>query len=447
VGVIELGVITDGGDELSEPAPRPLRHRDVRRVLLAAVAVLCLFGVTASALPVSHGPEKLWSVPFRQGTDAFTVTPDTVYVLSPDDQTLTAYANRTGEVRWSNTGLRGTSWVGTVTSGVMLLPAENTTVQLEQADGGEVFRQFTRQTIALDAATGRQLWRQPGDLSLFSGDLVLLADWNEDGSSARTLRGVRLHDGAPVWSLPATGLETWATGSPLTSGADRLLTVTPQGLVTVHDLADGRRITSGRVRWHAQGQEADSYTNLAVEGHVLYLESVDAGQARVTAYDTDTLRELWHVDNRSYGGFMGCGPVLCLGSLHGTSGYDPATGALRWTRAGAVNAFPLSERLLLVDEQTSSRQTLIDATTGREVRDLGGATLVWSDWRVDDSPYLLTPTEQPPGLVAVSELDGVTGESRLLGTMEAMGDDSCQSTHRLLICVARDQHLTVMDVG
>lgn len=447
MGVIELGVVTDVDDHAPEPRRRPMRHSERRRVLLALVAALCLFGVTASALPVSHGPERLWSVPFRQGTDALTATSDTVYVLSPDHGDLTAYANRTGEVRWSNTGLRGVSWVGSVESGVMLLPADNTTVQLEHVDGGEVFRQFTRQTVALDSATGRQLWRQNGDLSISTGGLVLLADWNEDGTSARTLRAVRLRDGSPVWSLPAGGLETWATGAPLSFGADRLLTITPQGFLTVYDIADGRRVTGGKVTWHGQGREEDSYTNLAIEGRTLYLENVAGGQGRVTAYDTETLRELWHVDNRSYGGFMGCGPVLCLGSLHGTSGHDPATGRLRWTRAGAVNAFPLSSSLLLVDDQSSSKQALIDAETGREVRDLGSTTLVWSDWRTDDSPYLLTPTEQPPGLVAVSELDGRTGELRLIGTMEPMSDNSCQSAGPLLICVAPDQRLTVMDVG
>ena len=449
MGVIELGVVTDadGGDHASEPVRRPMRHSDVRRILLVVAAAFCLFGVTASALPVSHGPERLWSVPFRQGTDALTVSPDTVYVLSPDEGKLTAYANRTGEVLWSNPGLRGVSWVGSVESGVMLLPADNTTVQLEHIDGGEVFRQITRQTVALDTVTGRQLWRQNGDLSLSIGGLVLLADWNEDGTSARTLRVVRLRDGSPVWSLPADGLETWATGAPLSSGADRLLTITPQGLLTVYDVTDGRRVTSGRVTWHGQGRDDDSYTNLALEGRVLYLENVTGGQGRVSAYDTETLRELWHVDNRSYGGFMGCGPVLCLGSLHGTSGHDPATGRLRWTRAGAVNAFPLSDSLLLVDGQNSGNQALIDAETGREVRHLGATTLVWGDWRANDSVYLLSPTEQPPGLVAVSELDGRTGALRLIGTMEPMSDDSCQSTSSLLVCVTPDQQLAVMDVG
>jgi outer membrane protein assembly factor BamB len=447
MGVIELGVVTDGGEDAAGPADRPLRRTEVRGLLLAVAVALSLFGLTASALPVSHGPEQLWQVPFRQGTDAFTVTADAVYVLSPDDETVTAYAARTGEQLWSATGLRGASWVGGVESGVMLLPADNTTVQLEHSDGGEIFRQFTRQTVALDTVTGRQLWRQSGDLAVSTGGLVLLADWNEDGATARTLRVVRVRDGSPVWSLPAHDLETWTTASPLGTGADRLLTVSPRGEVTVYDLADGRKVSSGRITWHGQGREEETYTNLAVEGRILYLENVTAGQARVSALDTETLRELWHTDYRTYGGFMPCGPVLCLSSLQGTSGYDPATGRLRWTRAGAVNAFPLSGTLLLVDDQNAGRQALIEAGTGREVRNLSDSTLVWSGWRTDDTPYVLRSTEQPPGRTVVGELDGETGAVRVIGTMAPVSDGSCQSAAALLICVSPDQRLTVMGVG
>jgi outer membrane protein assembly factor BamB len=448
MGVIELGLVTDAGDQPLETVARPIRHGDVRRVLLAALAVLCLFGVTASALPVSHAPRQLFTVPFRDGSDGFTVTPEAVYVLSSMDGRLTAYASHTGEVLWSSTELGGASWVGAVESGVMLLPADDATVQVEDTDGSQIFRQFTRRTVAVDSATGRQLWRRPGDFSASAGGLVLLAEWNDDGSSARTLRVVRLRDGSELWTRPGGGLETWVSGGWLGGGSDRLVTVTGTGAATVYALADGREVASGRLPWSRQDREDGTYTNLTVDGHTLYLENVADQRGTVSAYDTETLHELWRVDERSYGGFTGCGPVLCVSTPRGTSGYDRATGTLRWSRPDAANVFPMSGGLLVVDRENGSRRAVIDAGSGRDIADLGTANLVWDFTSRTDMPYLLARTQEPAGRMAVSRLDARTHQVRLLGTIGAISDNSCQSAATILACVtAADGRLAVTDVG
>ncbi|MEV4707213.1 PQQ-binding-like beta-propeller repeat protein [Actinoplanes sp. NPDC049316] len=449
MGVIELGLVTDAGQEPLESLSRPIRHGDLRRILLAAIALLCLFGVTASALPVSHAPRQLWTVPFRDGSDGFTVTPEAVYVLSTMDGSLTAYASHTGEVLWSSTELGGASWVGAVESGVMLLPAEDTTVQVDDPEGGgSYYRQFTRRTVAVDAATGRHLWRQPGDFAASADGLVLLVEWNDDGTSARTLRVVRLRDGSPVWDRPGGGLETWVAGNGIGAGSDRLVTVTDSGATTVYDLTNGREVASGRLPWNRQDRGDGTYTNISAEGHRLYLENVVDQRGTVSAYDTETLGKLWQIDTRSYGGFTSCGPVLCISTPLGTTGYDRDTGHLRWSRADAANVYPITGGLLVVDEQNGGRRTLIDAGSGVAVIDMGTATLVWDYTSADDMPYLVSHTEEPAGRMAVSRLDSRTRHVRLLGTIDAISENSCQSAATILACVAAgDGRLAVTDVG
>lgn len=447
--VIELGLVTDGGNPPPEPARRPLRHGDLRRVLVAAVAALCVLTVTGSARPEQHGPRQLWSVPFREGGDVFTVAGGTVYVLNTSgNSTLRAYGLHTGAALWSSTELGDATWVGSIESGVMLLPAADTTVQFEDEHGSDGFRQFTRETVAVDAATGRQLWRRAGEFSVTTGGRVLLIEWNADGSAARTVHVIDLRDGAPVWSRPAGGVETWVARGTLTGDTDRLLTVTPEGRVAVYDLADGHPVTTGRVPWKGENPGDDSYTNVSVEGHTFYLESVDRGQGTLTAYDTETLHEKWHTGARSYGGFYPCGAVLCVNDVEGTTGYDRDTGEMRWRTPGSTNGIPLRDgRLVVADDANGSRHSLIDGATGRRVADLGHASLVWDFSSPEDTPYLLNHTREPAGLMSVAELDQRSGEVFVRGTIEPVLDYSCQNTGDVLVCVTPQGRLTVTDVG
>ncbi|MFI7600961.1 PQQ-binding-like beta-propeller repeat protein [Actinoplanes sp. NPDC049681] len=449
MSVIELGLVTDDGNPPPEPARRPLRRGDVRRVLVAAVAALCGLTVTGSAPPESHGPRQLWSVPFREGGDVFTVADGTVYVLTASgNSTLRAYGLRTGAVRWSSTGLGDASWVGSIESGVMLLPAADATVQFQDEKGGEGFRQFTRETVAIDAATGRRLWRRPGEFSVTAAGRVLLIEWNADGSAARTLHVLDLRDGTPVWSRPAGGVETWVARGTLTGDTDRLLTVTPAGRVSVYDLTDGHLVSTGRVPWKGENPGDDSYTNVSVEGHVFYLESVDRGQGTLTAYDTETLRAKWHTDARSYGGFYPCGAVLCVNDVEGTTGYDRETGEVRWRTPGSTNGIPLGDgRLVVADDANGSRHSLIDGATGRRVADLGHSSLVWDLASPGDPPYLVNHSRTPAGLMYVAQLDRHSGEIFVRGTIEPVLDYSCQSAGNVLVCITPRGRLTVTDAG
>ena len=114
--VIELGLVTDGGDQPpAAPPRRTLRRTELRRVLVAVVAIVCALTVTGSARPDPHGPARLWSTPFHEGADSFMLAGDAAYVLAQSGSTrLTAYDLRTGAVRWSNSSLGDAKWLGPV---------------------------------------------------------------------------------------------------------------------------------------------------------------------------------------------------------------------------------------------------------------------------------------------------------------------------------------------
>ncbi|MET8152967.1 PQQ-binding-like beta-propeller repeat protein [Actinoplanes sp. NPDC049668] len=443
--VIELGLVTDGGDQPPVDRPRRrLRRSELRRALVAAVAVLCAVTVTGSARPVSHSPVRLWSTPYRDGAETFTVAGGAVYVLSQSGATrLTAYDLSTGAVRWSNSSLGDAKWLGPVQAGVLLLPAAYSTALLDDPDGTEVSREFSRETVAVDTATGRQLWRGTGELAVAAGGRALLTQWSDDGGRVDTLRVVRLADGGMVWSRPAEGLESWSTEGLFQDRADRLVTASASGDVEVRDLADGSLVAAATLPWSAPDTRNTAVT---VDGHRLYVEH-SGGRTTVTAYDTETLRRLWHIEPDSPGGSYSCGPVFCVNGPQGTAGYDRDTGELRWRIPGSANAFPFTGGQLMVDDdQSGARHHLVDAATGRRLVDLGTASPVWN-FPIAVSPYLLTRTREPLGLMAVSRFDARSGQVLLIGAMPPVIEYGCQNEGTLLACATQDGRLAVTDVG
>lgn len=447
--VIELGLVTDGGDQPpSDHERRPLGRRDVRRALVAVVALFSVLTVTGSARPDPKGLPQLWSIPYTEGADTFMLDAGNVYVLSqPDGSRITAYDSRTGARRWSTQGVTDTTWMGWARSGVLLMPAGFTTTRYQDVDGSEVSREFSRETVALDTATGRVLWRRTGEFSVAVSGRALLTEWNAEGSKARTFQVVRVSDGATVWSRPAAGLETWATDWMNHDSSDRLVAAAPDGRIEVFDLSDGRLVAGGTVPWVRQSTADNEFTSLSIDGHRLYIDRSMRERTAVTAYDTETLGRLWEVERPSSGGVYGCGPVLCVNGPDDTAGYDRDTGEVRWRLAGAANGFPMpGGRVLLDDDETGARHHLVDGATGKRLADLGAAVPVWNA-TATDLPYLLRRTKEPPGLMSISRIDEDTGEELLRGTLPQVLDYGCQSEDDLLVCATPDSRLVVTDVG
>ncbi|GAA3339843.1 hypothetical protein GCM10020358_25070 [Amorphoplanes nipponensis] len=449
MAVIELGLVhSGGGEEADDPPRRPPGRRDLRRVLVAAVTALCVLTVTGSARPDPRGLPQLWSIAYEQGTGAFMLNGDSVYVLTqPGADQLAAYDLRTGAKRWSRPSPDEASWLSEIAAGALLLPAGMATAEYQEADGSTVTRDLSRDTAAVDAATGRQLWRQAGELITVAGDRALLGEWNADGDEITTFRVVRVRDGGTVWSRPGRDVDSWVIDTAVGATRDRLVTLTAGGRAEVVDLADGSLLTTGNLPDVPQPRQQDDYTAMTLDGRQLYLDRSRDGRMTVTAFDTETLRQLWQTARAAPGGIYGCGPVVCVTGPDGTEGRDRRTGRPRWRIPGAANAFPLRNGLLLVDDdETGARHRLVDSATGRQIADLGTAAPVW-DFRLDGTPYVLAHPRTPGDLMLISRVDQRTGETLLRGTIPAVQDFGCQSKDALVVCATRDSRLTVTDVG
>ena len=446
MAVIELGLVhPDDDDPYPGPSRRPLPPRERRRLLVAVVAVCCVLTVTGSARPEPHGLPRLWSIPFAPEGSDFQLVGDGIYVLSRPSDRLTAYDARSGVVRWSIADLDGPIWMTAVQEGVLLLPTGITTVTHAEPDGTQSSREFSRDTVAIDAATGRQLWRARGEVAAALGDRVLLAEWNATGERARRLRMVRLRDGAAVWSRDRGELAYWTTDTTAGAQAERVVTVDPRGGAEVLAIADGSVVTTGRLPWTEPTRGGDN-SMITVTGRRLHLDQTVHGESSVTAYDTDTLRRLWRSEQPWSGGSYECGPLLCISDGFGISGQDWETGALRWRLPGALGAYPLPDGRMIVDEAGGARRTLLDGATGRRLADLGQATPVW-DALGRAGAYLVADTRQPAGLASVSRLDPASGEVVLRGAIMPVLGFTCKNQRDLLVCVTQDSRLVVTDVG
>lgn len=445
MAVIELGFVASHGDEPSAEPARPRRRAELRRVLVALVAVCCVLTVTGSARPHPRGLTQLWSIPYSPEADGYRLIGDTLYVLSQTgERRLTAHDIRTGAVRWSTANVEHSSWVTAVEGGVLLMPTSISMISGKDPDGMTYSREVRRDTVAIDAATGRRLWQKAGEFMTALGDRVLLAEWDETGERARRLRMVRLRDGGTIWSRDRGDLASWSTDTTPGTRPDRLVTVTAQGRVEVIALADGLVVTTGTLPWPAARN--NDYSTITVQGRRFYLDQTVRSRSTVTAYDTDTLRRLWAVEQASSGGSFGCGPVVCILDGKSTSGHDRATGARIWQLSKSTSTYPLANGQLLIDEDNGARRALMDAATGRRLADLGTGMPVW-DPLGRAMPYLVARTTQPPGRTSVSSFDPATGAVTLRGAIPQTLDFGCQNEADLLVCPTQDNQLIVTDVG
>ena len=440
--VIELGrVDREGEDPPAASGPRPLRRPEWRRLLVGVVAVCCVLTVTGSARPDPRGLVQLWDVPFALDANAYLQSGDDVFVLDHSgDGRLTAHDARSGAVRWSiATG--GSSGLAGIEAGALLMRAGLTVINHVEPDGSSSSREFSRDTVAVDTATGRQLWRQPGEIMTIVDDHALLLELDGTGERARLIRMVRLRDGGAVWSRERTGAVSWTIDMTPGVRADRLFTVTAQGRAEVIALTDGSVVTTGTLP-QPRVPRTEDQSAVTVQGRQLYRDSTVRGRTTITAYDLDTLRQLWTVEQPS-GGSFGCGPVVCVSDGESIFGHDRATGARLWRLSGTSGVYPLTGGRLLAAEEQGARHTVLAGTTGRRLAELGRGMPVWdSQGRLT---YLIAGTLQPPGRTSVSGFDPASAGVVLRGTVASA--QTCRAERDLLTCVTEDNRLAVTDVG
>ncbi len=435
--VIDLGAVSTGDEEPS--APRRIGRRTLLRTAVALLAMLCTVSLTSSAIPRSHGARLLWIMPYTD--QAFALTDDTLYLQVDDDGwSLRAYDLADGSLRWTRRLAKPAS-IRLSAAGDVLLPVGESTGTPESADGNAGGR-LTRDTVALDAATGAERWRITGEVALSRGERAVVVDRDRRTGDLATLAVVRLTDGRTVWTRAADAGLQW------TADDDNLLTVARDGLARVLRLADGAEVATGQVDRLPGTADSGAITGAQIHGDMVYISRYVA-RPSVTAYSLPGLRREWSIETDG-GGLTDCGTVFCSNAGRSTVAYDRRTGAVRWQSTDWTDPWPIAPgRLAMADHEPLAEQVLADETSGRVLTQLGRGTLLTSpnDRRSDRPVYLLRNTVQPAGRVSVSRLDPATGRLSLLGAIDQALRDRCQASGTRVACPRTNSTLSVTDVG
>ncbi|MGW5077191.1 outer membrane protein assembly factor BamB family protein [Micromonospora echinospora] len=397
--VIDLG-------ELRHDAPPPATPRPPRSVgrpaRTLALLLLALLTLTAAAPP--RRPAE-WTLPGGLGSAVF-VSGDVVYVVRPnrgDGRELVAY--RGERELWRSP-----------------LPGAGTAVSVWQQDGrvmvtGPTGDDTDWETVTYDAATGADVWRRRG--VAFAVGRVLLSQSAASDPSPSITR-VDPADGSTMWTMPSTGM----LGLDYGSGAERMVLSPVTGQTVVVDARTGARVAARDL--HPVRPSAPRHV-LTVAG--LLLEIRDAG-GTVEAYDLDTLRPRWTVEQKLVDYVDNCGALLCaVRPDGGMTALDPATGAVRWSVdrwAGVVAV--RGDRLLVGDTAGAGGLAVLGQTDGHLIAELGDWTLA-PQHESGGPPLATRPLGGGRQLLAEMNLSGDPPSIRGVIT----GTD-CTTSVTLLVC-------------
>ncbi len=298
--LIDLDGVAGAAAEPAAAAGSPRRLRSVLPVL----AVACLLLLAASAPPQPSLVRRLWTVAF-QPDDVLATAGRTVHLNRGGDagrRTVTAYDVPTGRLRWSIPAGAAVAGNGVRPAGdVLLVPTE------PPAGNG-------RGTVALDAATGAQLWRSAGE------------------------------------AFPSV-----AGGDALLAGKDEF---------GVYGYADGTVRHRGRLPWNG----VYSATLLPAGRYLIVVRRASA-QVVATIHRGADLRLLWRSDEL-IGSVTGCGTLICTAGARGVIGREPATGREIWRRTDKNFLWDFGGGRLLLSATANLASTttvLVDTATGRTV--------------------------------------------------------------------------------
>jgi outer membrane protein assembly factor BamB len=428
--LIDLG---DVAGAVAEPAAAPVDLRRLRRLAPAVLAVAGLLALAGSAAPAPSLVRPLWTAAFRP-SDTMAFEGRTVYLnrTSPaGPAAVTAYDLPTGELRWTTPTGAAVADQGVRPAGDVLLVPTASRSDHRSAHG----------TVALDAATGGQLWRSDGDASPSAarGD-ALLAETDQFGVTTG-LRLVRLHDGHQLWRQAIAPAEQWTT---LAEGGrpTAIVTVTRTGDATVYRYEDGTVRHRGRIPWNG----VYSATLFPADPYLVVVRTASA-QTVATIYRAADLRPLWRSEEL-IGYVTGCGTLICTAGVPGVAGRESDTGREVWRRDDMNFVWDLGGGHLLLSAAAnlaSATTVLVDAATGRTIgRPFRGQQAFSAD--AAGSLLLLRGTRTQPDRTAVNRLDLADGRQTVLGTVEPVVEQDCRGTPGYLLC-PRGDTLTVTAVG
>jgi outer membrane protein assembly factor BamB len=417
--LVSGAVVIDLGTERGEPDSyeSPSRSTLPGWFPAAVLAVLVLFGTTASAAPVASPLTRVFSLQVGPA-DAYALT-GSGQLLAQTFGTLTSYDLGTGRMGWQ-AGQSTPAYRLRLSEGLVLMRPWST----RSDDPG---------TTAISVATGAAQWERPGNVINLAGSSALLAV-----EAVRSLGGAGRRVQGPIDALdPLTGQTRWTVQVPSTAvllgvpgpgdSGTRMLLVHDDRSLALHDLETGRLLRTGKV------PPADyNPNNPAVVDGVILLRHPGERSVEISAYDPVTLKQIWTEPADGAYDIKACGMLACLTGFDGTRALDPVTGDLRWSRPEWQNVEQRGTMFLAYGgADTSTPIGIVDPGTGRLRVDLTGWRPVGGDGGGD---HLLVTRAVEAGartMVAVAR----PGETRprLLADLPA-GTGDCQAVPGRLVC-------------
>ncbi|HEY8471405.1 MAG TPA: hypothetical protein VIL37_02080 [Natronosporangium sp.] len=369
--VIDLGVLAPVGAARppdDDPGLRQLRGwwDRRRRGIAGGIAVALLLIAAAAAAPPADADPVTIALP-PTGYGRFDVVGDLLFVAESHTR-WRAYGLPDGERRWS------------------LERPDDAPLGLVAVDGLIVDRLYGAFGATRDPATGRVVL-SPSQLAQSTGvRMVQVLTGADPALSAGDYHYYRDASPHPRFARRVTGrLAGWLAGDPPV-----LVRVSAGGLVELRDPATGGLLTRRYLPAWGSGVSL-----AAVVGGILVLQHRRADQLVLQGYVASTLAPLWErvVPDPGTAPVWAeqCGPMLCVhhqladdratvvDPLTGwllagtrTDVTDPATGRTAWVAApGETQLYPVGERFLAYGGDGALRAVL-DARTGRVLRELAG---------------------------------------------------------------------------
>lgn len=431
---MSVTVMIDLGDDwaIAEDGP-PTRRRPAARgplVALLLVAVLLLAGGSAAPRPAFV---ELTAIP-SQVTTVTDVGDGAIFVglQALGQRTVARYPLRGGDAAWHTT-------VANPPEGVLYLDGPRV-VMVESYDNEQNQVRFT----VLDAGTGQRLWSSTGNLAaqrLWGGQAgAVLVSQDQDGG-AGVLRYTDMRTGRTVWSRPFPALTQLV---PADSAG--LVLATADGTVTLIAWDTGATVGSMRVDPLVVGTDGyDREHNViltAVGDQLLIMRQMGLLQATISSYALPGLTPRWSQTGRMSGYPGLCAPLLCVQAYDGDLvALDPSTGETRWRGVGWQSAWGLGGGRLIASRQgVSARYGILEAQSGRLLRDLG-------DWTPMPGPGTSQLVSKPDAgnyrytWLGVVDVDRAV--VRPLVRLEGLGTQGCDAYHDILVCRTLDGRLRV----
>ncbi|WP_030434046.1 PQQ-binding-like beta-propeller repeat protein [Actinoplanes subtropicus] len=386
----------------------------VPAALLAALVLVC----GAGSVPPPRSPLSA-VFQLRVGpADSYATTADG-QLLAETFGLLTSYDLTSGRLRWQ-AGQSTPAYRLRISDDVVLMrPWAGT-----NRDPG---------TTALSTFSGTDLWERPGNVVNIAGSSTLLAV-----DSPRTLDGTGRRVQGQVDAIdPATGNTRWSVPVPSTAvllgvpglgdEESRMLLVHDNQTMAVHDLTTGKLIASTHV------PAADySPDNPVVAGGRILLRHPGASSAEISAYDPETLKQLWSEPSEIAYQMQPCGLLVCLGGPAGLRAIDPDTGDTVWAQPAWHSLALFGDMYVAYSDPDGSVPVgVIDPRTGALRIQLAGWQPV--DGTGNDGRLVLTRAADAESRTMVAVARPGDLRPRVLDALP-QGTGDCQAAPARLVC-------------